>query len=128
MPKSPEKPTLTNAVVKIAVVEAMRRSQASGQRQAGAGRRAANHRNSRFRQLMQQPRDFHRASQRVAPLLVSVRGIAMPARRCTLPQIAAGAEASSRAAQHDRADFGIPGRCIQRSTQLDDQGRIERIQ
>ena len=28
MPKSPEKPTLTNAVVKTAVVEAMRRSQA----------------------------------------------------------------------------------------------------
>jgi len=41
---------------------------------------------------------------------VGIRGIAMPARRSALAQVAAGAEASARAAQDDRPDVGIARR------------------
>jgi hypothetical protein len=128
MPKSPEKPTFDERRRE----DRGRRGDAQvarrGQRQAGAGRRAADHRDGRLLDLMQQARGFHRASQRIAPFLVGIRGIAMPARRSALAQVAAGAEASARAAQDDRPDVGIARRALQLGLQLDYQRGIERVQ
>jgi hypothetical protein len=59
---------------------------------------------------------------------VRVCGVALPARRRALAQIAAGAEAASGAAQDDRPDVGVPRRFLQRGLQRDHQRSVQRIQ
>ena len=105
---------MVKAVVNLASSAAMRRSQASGQREARAGRRAGDHRQRRLGHLVQPAADFHARAQ-VGHLVVEGHG---DGRTCSVLgetlHVAAGAEGRASTGEHHQAHGRVVGQARQR--------------